>query len=505
MNVNNSSSQPIGKWATPYKISSSYSPASFLPSYAVNKNYQVGSSYKPTGASYDPSHVGAATSNQLSDLDMNDNATRTLSPEARPQGLNDSFCEGCPKPSAINLQQGSGMKGVKLLDNELTRDNGQLSTQESSPGRKESMEQENDPHSPASPNIIAQPVSYGLPNLGNTCYMNSVLQCLFNNEKLRSYFIQGEHLIGDHEISLTESFVEMLSTVFSKHMKMEDITGPLFKFKGTLEKVATVFEGYAQNDAHEFFRLLIEKIHDELNNGPKRSEPYTEFRPSKRLMTIYQMADEWKRYSKDRDDSLITSSFGGILLNEVSCTNCKYVSYTFEDALDLSLNLANPSESSSSHSSGVTTLYTCLKTFITPEPVEGYACAKCKRKNTSFKRTTIWKQPENLVVQFKRFVYDNYGDRKAVKDRVSFPVDGLTLDYFTHEKSNEREGKYKLQGIVNHLGGLDNGHYIAWIYNEDMKCWLEYNDSTITRVEDKEVADFAQGSPEPYILFYKRV
>jgi len=222
-------------------------------------------------------------------------------------------------------------------------------------------------------------------------------------------------------------------------------------------------------------------------------------------MTIYQMADEWKTYSKDRDDSLITSAFGGSLLNEVSCNSCKYVSYTFEDTLDLSLNLTNPGESSSSHAGAALTLYTCLKTFITPESVEGYACAKCRRKNTSTKRTTIWKQPETLVVQFKRFVYDNYGDRKALKERVSFPIDGLNLDYFTHEKSNEVKGRYKLQGIVNHLGNLNNGHYIAWLYNEDMKCWLEYNDSVITRVDDKEIANFAQGSPEPYILFYKRI
>lgn len=67
------------------------------------------------------------------------------------------------------------------------------------------------------------------------------------------------------------------------------MTVPLTHFKDTLEKVAPVFGGYAQNDAHEFFRLVIEKIHDELNNGSKRYASYSEFQPSRRTMTIYQL------------------------------------------------------------------------------------------------------------------------------------------------------------------------------------------------------------------------
>ena len=81
-----------------------------------------------------------------------------------------------------------------------------------------------------------------------------------------------------------------------------------------------------------------------------------------------------------------------------------------------------------------------MKEFIEPEFVEGYSCANCKKKNNCFKRTTIWRQPDFLVVQFKRFVYDNYGQRKSVKSKVAFNLEDLTLDPFTHERTN---GKHK--------------------------------------------------------------
>jgi len=356
-----------------------------------------------------------------------------------------------------------------------------------------------------SQNPQLHPVALGFPNLGNTCYMNSVLECLLNSPKLANYFLTGNHLMNRAEAPLAEIFGEVVSNAFAKSNGVEEVSRPLTKFKSTLERVAPVFEGYAQNDAHEFFRLLIEKIHDEVNSAPKRSEAYSEFKPSRSASTLQQKAAEWSKYSTDRDKSLITSTFGGVLVNEVICTKCRHVSPTFEDALDLSLNLPSTTGAASSLKHETATLESCIKEFITNEFIQGYSCENCKKKNVSLKRTTIWKQPETLVIQLKRFVYDQYGDRKKVRDPVSFPLDSLILDAFMHERSPDRGGKYKLYGVVNHLGSLDAGHYIALIYNEHLKCWLQYNDSKISKVSDKDMLEFSRGSSEPYILFYKRV
>jgi len=103
--------------------------------------------------------------------------------------------------------------------------------------------------------------------------------------------MEGKNLIQKPDSILTETFSEVLCTAFSKKTSREDMAQSLQKLKYTLEQVAPIFEGYAQNDAHEFFRLLIEKIHDELNNAPKRTEPYTEFKPSRKATTLQQMVN----------------------------------------------------------------------------------------------------------------------------------------------------------------------------------------------------------------------
>ena len=101
-----------------------------------------------------------------------------------------------------------------------------------------------------------------------TFFRNAMLQCLINTDMLYDYFIQGGHLLNKSNAALSESFAQVLSTAYSKNISVGEMTEVLQNLKHTLEKVAPIFEGYAQNDTHEFFRLLIEKIHDELNASP---------------------------------------------------------------------------------------------------------------------------------------------------------------------------------------------------------------------------------------------
>jgi len=347
--------------------------------------------------------------------------------------------------------------------------------------------------------------SSGFANLGNTCYMNCILQCLINTPPIYNYFIEGNHLIQQvGECPLTEEFAETLCNAFLEKSKKKDINHSLEGLKMTLEKVAPIFKGYSQNDAHEFFTLLIEKIHEELNSAPKRTEPYSEFKPSKQATSLAQKAAEWKKYSDDRDHSIITAAFGGILLNEIMCKNCEHVSESFEDCLDLPLNLQNSQGVPFTNNAGTVSLYACLKEFVKEEHLEGYRCENCKKKNYSTKRTRIWKEPRYLVIQFKRFVYDNYGELNAIKDEVSFPLRDLNLQYFMHEESNEQRRSYDLYGIVNHYGNLDSGHYVSFIYNENIKRWIEYNDSQVGTIKEDDIEDYATAAEESYILFYKR-
>lgn len=346
--------------------------------------------------------------------------------------------------------------------------------------------------------------SLGLPNIGNSCYMNSILQCLFNTKKLFEYFINGTNLIESPNSYLTEEFGKLLTTTFSKSITYDNLLDAIYRFKESIGELSLTFTGYSQNDAHEFLQFLLDKINKELNQAKNIIEKYSEFKPSSSIILLDKIAEEWKLFSMKRENSIITNTFQGHLINEIVCS-CKNKSYTFENPLDLSLDLP---VYKSSHSYGgkiLLSLSECLNEFIKEVSIPEYICSKCKQKGKSKKKAMIWKQPQILIIHFKRFISDKYGRLEVLKNPISFPLSGLDLQTYTHRDSKEQRGKYKLYGIINHYGNLESGHYTSIIYNEGKDKWIQYNDSIKDQIEKRDIQEFSQNSSEPYLLFYKRV
>lgn len=352
----------------------------------------------------------------------------------------------------------------------------------------------------SSTDIVPQHPSLGLPNLGNTCYMNSVLQCLFNTKKLYSYFSSGTHFMDSANPVISEVFGVLFANVFTD-ANSGSILSDLRVFKDWIGDVNLTFAGYAQNDAHEFFRFLLEKINRELNQAKGKSQHYTEFKPSSPNISTVQMAEEWKNFSKLRENSIINTLFGGCIVSEVTCLTCFHRSISFENTLDLSLDLPKTTGVHLHHPT--ISLAKCFEEFKNEVSVAEYQCSKCKKTGKAKRQLSIWKQPEILVIQLKRFLLDRHGKLEARKDHISFPLSDLDLNPFTNKDSKEPRGKYKLHGFVNHYGGLNSGHYTAMIEAKD-GSWLQYSDDDVKRLSLLETCNIAKGSAEPYLLFYAK-
>ncbi len=128
------------------------------------------------------------------------------------------------------------------------------------------------------------------------------------------------------------------------------------------------------------------------------------------------------------------------MLSEVVCELCKNKSYTFENTLDLSLDIPPPKTLLSLRSS-TAYLTKCLESFTSEVTVAEYLCAKCKKKGKSKRRVMIWKQPDILVIQFKRFIHDKYGRLEVLKSNVEFPIQDLDLQPYTHKESRGNNGR----------------------------------------------------------------
>ena len=109
-------------------------------------------------------------------------------------------------------------------------------------------------------------------------------------------------------------------------------------------------------------------------------------------------------------------------------------------------------------------------------------------------QTSLKRLPEILVIHFKRFkqIFDKKGNQKTVK------VDEFVEFDFQITVGN---CEYRLVGVVNHSGNLNDGHYTSATFEDTTQTWLAYNDDVCEKIENIEKIKRKTN----YILFYKKI
>lgn len=288
----------------------------------------------------------------------------------------------------------------------------------------------------------------GLQNLGNTCFMNSILQCVAHAPK----FIDRLLAAVQSDMNPDSKLRGQLGKRFAKLMEaMRTSSGVVSpdEVKQMVGKWAPQFSGYYQQDAHEFLRFLLDGLHEDFNRV-RTKQPYRELKCSDNLPSV---ASEWFTYHKKRDDSVVTDFFRGQLLTVITCSCCGKKSAACDTFLDLSIPIAN---------GGNVTLEGCLAKFIEETEVDDYKCEHCKATSRSAMEMTIWKLPPILVIHLKRFSNSSWR-RQKIDTPVSFPTTHLDMLPFTPHSSDPslRYPKYSLFGVSHHMGSLGFGHYVA--------------------------------------------
>ncbi|XP_012705388.2 LOW QUALITY PROTEIN: ubiquitin carboxyl-terminal hydrolase 42 [Fundulus heteroclitus] len=300
-------------------------------------------------------------------------------------------------------------------------------------------------------------IGAGLQNMGNTCFLNSALQCLTYTPPLANFMLSREHSKTCHEPGFC-----MMCTMQNHIIQVFANSGNVIKPIGVLnelKRIAKHFRYGSQEDAHEFLRYTVDAMQKSCLPGTKLD------RQTQATTFIHQV-------------------FGGYLRSRVKCLNCKSVSDTFDPFLDITLEIKTaPSVSKA------------LEQFVKPEQLDGenaYKCTKCKKMVTASKRFTIHRSPNVLTLSLKRFA--NFTGGKITKD-VKYP-EYLDLRPFMSQSQGEPQ-IYGLYAVLVHSGfSCHAGHYFCYIKASNGQ-WYQMNDSSVSVSDIRSVLN-----QQAYVLFY---
>lgn len=299
-------------------------------------------------------------------------------------------------------------------------------------------------------------IGRGLENLGNSCYLNSVMQALFHIPAFTQWLLTNE----EHNKDCKVCFIcILLNTYRDSQSTIKRRSFPPKKIFSKIQDISNNFYEGVQEDAHECFIGIIGAINNAhfLRSG------------------IYPLE----------------SIFGGTLRNSYWCHSCgnDKNNFTNESVFQIYVNVTN--KNIKSISDGV-------KDFFNDPELIKYHCEICsnnlqiKTFREANKIISITLPPNIICVQLNRFANDN-----ITKLTRTIFID-LELDLTNYTILQGNPTNYRLRSVICHEGEtLSNGHYIAFGWTN--KGFYEFNDEKVSPISDTDLQN-----KEAYLVFYEK-
>ena len=180
----------------------------------------------------------------------------------------------------------------------------------------------------------------GLINLGNTCYINSTLQCLSNTFDLTKYFLlqyfRNDINTGNKLGSNGNIAAKYFNLLCQMWLGMEKKIDPSI-FITTFKNLKKQFGGNRQQDAQEFLSVLLDQLHEDLNRITDK--PYIELLEKQPNEDDLTASKRWWDLHKKREDSIIIDLFNGQFKSETICQVCGKSSITYDPFISLCVPL----------------------------------------------------------------------------------------------------------------------------------------------------------------------
>ena len=351
----------------------------------------------------------------------------------------------------------------------------------------------------------------GLANLGDTCFINALLQIISHTYELDD-ILDGDgyktklNKCIDSELLL--SWDELRLLMWSENCTISP-GGFVHAIRNTSKlKNNSMFSAISQNDMPEFLTFLFDIFH----NALKRNVSMTiDGRPKNKRDKMAKMCYEMIKKMYTANYSEIFKLFYGIHVSTLSTssplsplspssTNQKekeeYLSIRPEPFMIISLPI--PREKSNT-----VTLMDCFDLNCESEYLEGenaWFNETLGKKQNVHKRLVYWSLPDVMILDIKRFEYSPESD-SYVKNQTAIRIPVENVDFSKYvEGYNKESYVYDLYGICNHHGDENFGHYTSTVRTANSK-WYNFNDANVKEVS---IGDSEIVGNTPYCLFYRK-
>ena len=358
----------------------------------------------------------------------------------------------------------------------------------------------------------------GLQNVGNTCYINSAIQCLYSC----SIFISGLlHFYNKNfKVELQQS--DKIDMVFTSLMNKMKTNQPVDNL--TLNQLKKSFNQTGQQDSREFLFFVLQKIQFTVNKFNKITTLYErtfdDFKETFEILNFRETENVTSLLDNNKtnidnwivNQNIVTNNFGCYIFQDLTSTNSNYHSFQINKEIGYVLPLNN---NDNTKLENVLTIFN-RKEMLKPNNI--FVGEQESNYNTI--QYSIWKTNDYLVLPLKRIEYNlqtNQFYRNETK--VDLPK-FLDITNYIHinssQKTNNEMNKYELISISWH-GGFNRkngGHYETWSKHKD--SWFVFNDNKpIKKIdnpynENDYIEDSRQKTERDYkwianVVIYKRI